>query len=152
MSDTLPPLTMSTDLCLRIARANAVLLRRFDSGLGSHHGISYSDFQLLNHLARAPGRKLRRVDLAERLGLSPSGVTRSLLPLEKIGLVTREADPRDARVGYACLTAAGAELAANATDVVDVVSRDALRSLPPSEIRALAELLGQIAGMHAVNS
>jgi DNA-binding MarR family transcriptional regulator len=150
--DTLPPLTSATALCLRIARANAVLLRRFDSGLGSHHGISYSDFQLLNHLARAPGGKLRRVDLAERLGLSPSGVTRSLLPLEKIGLVTRESDPRDARVGYACLTAAGAELAANATDVVDVVSRDALRSLPPAQIKALAELLGQIAGMHAVNS
>ena len=151
-ADTLPPLTRSTDLCLRIARANAVLLRRFDSALGSHHGISYSDYQLLNHLTRAPGGKLRRVDLAERLGLSASGVTRSLLPLEKIGLVTREADPRDARVGFATLTAAGAELAANATDVVDVISRDALRSLPPSQIRALAELLGQIAGMHAANT
>lgn len=155
MSDTLPPnppLSQSTDLCLRIARANAVLLRRFDSGLGSHHGISYGDYQLLNHLARAPGGKLRRIDLAERLGLSASGVTRSLLPLEKIGLITREADPRDARVGYAALTPAGIELAANASEVVDVISRDALRSLPPSQIRALAELLGQIAGMHAANS
>ena len=44
----------STDLCLRLARANAVLIRRFDSGLGNHHGISYGDFQLLNHLGALP--------------------------------------------------------------------------------------------------
>lgn len=144
--------TSSTDLCLRLARANAVLIRRFDSGLGSHHGISYGDFQLLNHLARAPGGRLRRVDLAERLGLTASGVTRSLLPLEKIGLVTRESDPRDARVGFAAITPTGLELVANATDVVDVISRDALRSVPPAQMTALAELLGQIAGMHAANS
>ena len=151
-TEPLAALIRSTDLCLRIARANAMLVRRFDSGLGCHHGISYGDFQLLNHLARAPGGRLRRVDLAERLGLTASGVTRSLLPLEKIGLVKRESDPRDARVGYAALTPAGTELAANATDVVDVISCDALRSLPPAETAALAEVLGQIAGMHAANT
>ncbi len=37
----------------------------------------------LYYLERAPGGRLRRVDLAERLGLTASGVTRSLLPLEK---------------------------------------------------------------------
>ena len=47
--------TTSTDFCLRLARANAVLVRRFDNALGSQHGISFSDFQLLNHLARPPG-------------------------------------------------------------------------------------------------
>ena len=57
--------------------------------------------------ARAPGGRLRRVDLAERQGLTASGVTRSLLPLEKTGLVGRQPDPRDARVGYAVITAAG---------------------------------------------
>src|SRR6476661_7172096 len=89
-------LTSTTDFCLRLARATAVLVRRFDNSLGSQHGISFSDFQLLNHLSRAPGGRLRRVDLAERVGLTASGVTRTLLPLEKIGLVTREPDPRDA--------------------------------------------------------
>lgn len=145
-------MTRATDLCLRIARANAVLIRRFDSGLGSHHGISYGDFQLLKHLAGAPGGRLRRVDLAERLGLSASGVTRSLLPLEKIGLVKRESDPRDARVGFAVLTPTGLELVTNATEVVDVISRDALRALPPAQMDSLAEVLGNIAGMHPANS
>ncbi len=145
-------LTASTDFCLRLARANAVLVRRFDNALGSQHGISYSDFQLLNHLARAPGRKLRRVDLADRVGLTASGVTRTLLPLEKIGLVTRESDPRDARVGFAVVTDAGHEMVINATAVVDLVSSEAARSIGPEQTAAMAAVLGNIAGMHATNS
>ena len=146
------PGTAALEFCLRLARVQATVVRRLDAVLGGHHGLSFGDFMLLHHLSKAPGGRLRRVDLAERLGLTASGVTRSLLPLEKIGLVTRESDPRDARVGYAVLTPAGVELAANATDVVDAISRDALRSLPPAQMNALAEVLGQIAGMHVANS
>lgn len=145
-------LTTSSDFCLRLARAYAVLVRRFDSALGSHHGISFSDFQLLNHIARAPDGKLRRVDLAERVGLTASGVTRTLLPLEKIGLVTREADPRDARVGFAVITPAGQELALNASDVVDLISREALRPFAPDQLEAMSAILGQIAGINLSNS
>lgn len=145
-------LTTPTDFCLRLARAYAVLVRRFDSALGNHHGISFSDFQLLNHIARAPGGKIRRVDLAERVSLTASGVTRTLLPLEKIGLVTRQSDPRDARVGFAVITEAGHALVVNATDVVDLVSREAIRGLPPEQVAAMAAILGGIAGMHATNS
>ena len=145
-------LTTSTDFCLRLARAYAVLVRRFDSALGSHHGISFSDFQLLNHIARAPDGKLRRVDLAERVGLTASGVTRTLLPLEKIGLVTRQTDPRDARVGFAVITPAGHALVVNATDVVDLVSREAIRGLPAEQVAAMAATLGGIAGMNSTNS
>ena len=144
--------TATTDFCLRLARANAVLLRRFDNALGSHHGISFGDFQLLNHLARAPGGKLRRVDLAERVGLTASGVTRTLLPLEKIGLITRESDPGDARVGFAVVTAAGHEMVVNATSVVDLISREAIRGVDAEQTAALATVLGNIAGMNSTNS
>ena len=145
-------LTTGTDFCLRLARAEAVLVRRFDNALGSHHGISFSDFQLLNHLARAPGGRLRRVDLAERVGLTASGVTRTLLPLEKIGLITRQSDPRDARVGFAVITNAGHEMVVNATAVVDLVSREAIRGIAPEQVAQMAALLGGIAGMNASNS
>ncbi len=145
-------LNSHAELCLRMARANAALLRRFDNSLGGHHGISFSDFQILNHLSRAPGGRLRRVDLAERLGLTASGITRSLLPLEKIGLVTREADPRDARVGFAVITPTGQELALNASDVVDLISREALRPFPPDQLEAMSAILGQIAGINLSNS
>ena len=138
--------TPSTEFCLRLSRAWATLSRRLDSALGSHHGISFADYQLLLQLQRAPGNRLRRVDLADRLGLTASGVTRSLLPLEKIGLVTRESDPRDARVGYASITPTGAELVTNATVVVDNVSRMALGGPARAQVEAGSALLAQLAG------
>src|SRR4051812_5523089 len=134
------------EFALSLARANAALLRRLDSTLGNVHGISFSDFQLLLYLGRAPGGRLRRVDLAEQLGLTASGVTRSLLPLEKIGLVTRQSDPRDARVGYAIITATGSELVTNATTVVDNISRAMLGAPPREQIEATSNLLAQLAG------
>lgn len=135
------------DFCLRLARASNALVRRFDVALGSHHGISFADYQLLRHLAHAPGCRLRRVDLAERLGMTASGVTRSLLPLEKIGLVERQSDPRDARVGYALLTPAGSELAGNAGTTVDQVSRDALAGFDSGQLQQISAVLGQLAGL-----
>jgi DNA-binding MarR family transcriptional regulator len=114
-----------------------------------HHGISFADYQLLLHLQRAEGGRLRRVDLAEKLGLTASGVTRSLLPLEKIGLVDRQSDPRDARVGYAIVTAAGSELVTNATTVVDNVSRAMLGAPSREQLEATSKLLAQLAGTGA---
>jgi DNA-binding MarR family transcriptional regulator len=144
--------TAPTNFCLRLARAHAVLIRRFDSALGNHHGISFGDFQVLDHLSRAPGGRLRRVDLAERLGLTASGVTRTLLPLEKIGLVSRQPDPRDARVGYAAVTPVGQELLVNATVTVDLVSGDLLKTVDPDHLAGMSELLGQLAGITASNA
>jgi hypothetical protein len=92
------------EFCLRLTRAYATLTRRLDNALSNLHGLSFSDFMILYYLGRAPESRLRRVDLAERLGVTASGVTRSLLPLEKLGLVLRQPDPRDARVGYGCST------------------------------------------------
>jgi hypothetical protein len=77
------PISASLEFTLRLARAQATLVRRLDQVLGGYHGISFNDFMLLHYLNRAPGGRLRRVDLAERLALTASGVTRSLLPLEK---------------------------------------------------------------------
>src|SRR5450830_904225 len=146
------PITPALDFTLRLARAQASVQRRLDATLGSHYGISFSDFMLLYYLDRAPGGRLRCVDLAERQGLTASGVTRTLLPLEKIGLVERQQDPRDARVGYAAITVTGQELLANATVVAEQISKDLLRSCPPGQFDALSAALGMIAGMNASNS
>ncbi|RZT11184.1 DNA-binding transcriptional regulator, MarR family [Duganella sp. CF402] len=146
------PISASLEFTLRLARAQATLVRRLDQVLGGYHGISFNDFMLLHYLNRAPGGRLRRVDLAERLALTASGVTRSLLPLEKIGLVERQQDPRDARVAYAALTDAGREMVGNAITVAEQISKDLLRSCPPALLDDLSNALGLIAGMHAANS
>jgi len=147
VTDSAAPLDSPTsEFCLRMARAWATLSRRLDSALGSHHGISFADYQLLLNLQRAEGGRLRRVDLAEKLGLTASGVTRSLLPLEKIGLVDRQSDPRDARVGYAIITATGSELVTNAGVVVHNVSRMMLGGPSRAQVEATSALFAQLAG------
>jgi DNA-binding MarR family transcriptional regulator len=140
------------DFCLRLTRAFATITRRLDNGLSGLHGLSFADFMILYYLERAPGARLRRVDLAERLGLTASGVTRSLLPLEKVGLVTRESDPRDARVGFATLTAAGRRLLDHALTTVRTVADEASAAVPPERMDELSALLGRLAGMHSSNS
>ncbi|KQV46413.1 MULTISPECIES: MarR family winged helix-turn-helix transcriptional regulator [unclassified Duganella] len=134
------------EFCLRLARAHATIIRRLDTVLGGHHGLSFSDFMLLQSLANAPGGRLRRVDLADRLGLTASGVTRTLLPLEKTGWVARQADERDARVGYAVITAAGHALLDNAQRTANEYAADLLRHSNDEELAPLNAVLANLIG------
>lgn len=127
----------AAEFCLALVRAAATVSRRFDGRLGGFHGISFSDFALLLQLRRAPQSRLRRVDLAEQLGLTASAVTRALLPLEKIGLVSRKLDPNDARVGYASLTAAGRRVLDEALETVEMTAAEVV----PTEDVAMAGTL-----------
>ena len=131
------------DFCLDLARAPALLAGRLDERLGTLHGISFSDFQLLSHLNRAPGARLRRAELAGRVALSASSVTRALLPLEKIGLVAREPDPRDTRLSYATLTAAGRALLPTAAETAQMVCARTLKAAP-EQFAPLATLLAAL--------
>ncbi len=133
------------DFCLRLARAQALLASRLDDTLGTLHGISFSDFQLLSQLGGAPGKRLRRADLAGRVAQSASGVTRALLPLEKVGLVTREPDPRDTRLSYATLTAAGQALLPTAAETAQMICARTLTGTPAEQLAPLAALLERMA-------
>jgi len=149
-ADTAP--SAALEFCLRLARAYAVVTRRLDNVLGSIHGLSFGDFMVLYHLQRAPGMRLRRIDLAERLGLTASGVTRTLLPLEKLGLVTRQADARDARVGYAVLTKPGQRRLTDAMASAESISREAMQAVVADQIDAASAVLGLLAGINLSNA
>lgn len=144
--------TASLEFCLRLTRAYATLTRRLDNALSNLHGLSFSDFMILYYLGRANGLRLRRIDLAERLGVTASGVTRSLLPLEKLGLVSRVADPRDARVGYALLTDAGQKLLGYALLSICPIAEEATQVMSKSQTESLIQVLGKLAGIHSANS
>jgi len=116
--------TPSLELCLALMRGAKVMSRRIDGRLGSLHGISFADFAILLQLGRAPGARLRRIDLAEQVGLTASAVTRALIPLEKIGLVSRKSDSSDARVSYASLTAAGRRVLEESLESAETLSRE----------------------------
>jgi len=125
---------------LDIRRTVALWDARVDSELGAAHGIGLSDFAALHHLAEAPGTRLRRVDLARRLALTPSGVTRLLAPLERRGIVARESDGNDARATYAVLTRAGKALVKDATATVSAIAESILGSLGERDRAAFAKL------------
>lgn len=92
-------------LLINIMKVHSIIARRFDRL--SVHGLGFSDFTILYLLESAPGEKMRRIDLAEKIGLTASGITRLLAPLEKTGFINREANTRDARVSHVVITASG---------------------------------------------
>ncbi|HET7815356.1 MAG TPA: MarR family transcriptional regulator [Candidatus Baltobacteraceae bacterium] len=112
-------LSDNVTLAVGLSRADAALRRRLEGPLGGGHGIGFTDFQILAELDSVQGARLRASDLAGRLMLSPSGITRAVLPLEKIGLVERQAHERDARGTYVVLTAAGKTRVDEAQATVD---------------------------------
>jgi len=139
-------MSTSLDIVLDLTRARTLVLRDLDHPLGSHHGLGLNDLAVLLELKEAPGQKLRRVELARRLAVTPSGIARQLAPLEKIGLVTRESNPADARLALVVLTPRGAEVAVEAGATAEEASVLALGRLwSPEEQRALGELLRRAA-------
>lgn len=102
-------------LILNLAKVQAIISRRFDNSLG---GISFNEFIIMYHLSQAPDKKLSRTDLSEKLGLTASGITRLLLPMEKIGLIKRAAHETDARMSWILLGSGGKEKLSDAMDRV----------------------------------
>lgn len=90
-----------------LLRAHAQATRLLSAQLTSEHGLTISDYEVLLRLSRAPDRRMRRVDLAEQVLLTASGVTRLLDGLESQGFVARAACASDRRVVYAVLTDEG---------------------------------------------
>jgi DNA-binding MarR family transcriptional regulator len=125
---------------LGIRRVLAIWESRIDAQLGALHGLSLSDFAALHHLAQASGGRLRRIDLARRLALTPSGVTRLLAPLERRGIVARKADGHDARATYALLTRSGSELVKNAATTLTAIAESIFASLGERDRAAFAKL------------
>jgi DNA-binding MarR family transcriptional regulator len=128
-----------------LLRSHAALTRRFTSELLERHSLTLNDYEVLLHLAHAPDRRLRRVDLAERILLTPSGITRLLAGLERIGYVDRAACEGDARVIYAVLTQAGYEKLREAAPThVDGIRSVFGERLSEGELESLAALLGRL--------
>lgn len=141
------PVSDEQALALALANAWSHLERRLDGSLGAIRGISLAEYRLLRALGGAPGAQASRVDLAETVGLTPSGVTRALRPMEKLGIVTTLKSKRDARLAIAALTPAGRELLSDASGVVDDTMKTLLKRAPrvAAEPEVLIRLLDDLA-------
>jgi DNA-binding MarR family transcriptional regulator len=132
----------------RLLRAHASTTRLLSAELQSDHGLTLNDFEALYVLSRAEGGRLKRVELAQRLLLSPSGITRLLEGLERAGLCRRTTCPTDLRVAYAELTPEGRERL-EAASCAHVGSIRALMEehFSEDELHELGEMLARLPGV-----
>lgn len=98
-------------------QAYAVVTRRLEAELQAERSLSLADYDALVQLAIADRRRLRMSELADRVVLSRSGVSRLVDRLEGDGLVARRACPTDARGSWAELTPAGLDRLRHAAPV-----------------------------------
>lgn len=121
--------------------SSAEITRQLDNSLGAIHGIGLSEFMVLQALSAAHNGSLRRIDIAESLGRTASGITRMLMPMEKIGLVEKASSTRDARVSMVKISAAGERILDDANRSFEQKSGQILAALSQEQQAALLESL-----------
>jgi DNA-binding MarR family transcriptional regulator len=137
--------TRELDAWVSFLRAHAAITRELSAQLQREHGLTLNDYEVLLHLSHAEERSLRRVDLAERVVLTASGITRLLEGLEEAGYVCKRHCESDARVTYAHLTDEGlAKLREAATTHLRGIDELFLNRYSEPDLVTLAELLGRL--------
>ena len=119
------------------------LAKKVDGQL-SIHGISFTEFMIMYYIDRSVMKTMRRIEIAESVGISASGVTRLLAPMEKIGIVERESNPRDARQSLVKLSKAGQRLYKDASVSFEDCSKSMLQSLSGNQLEKLIELSSKL--------
>jgi DNA-binding MarR family transcriptional regulator len=128
-----------------LLEAHSTLVAELDAELERAHGLPLTSYEVLMYLGDAPGGKLRMGELADRLLLSRSGITRLVDRLARQGLIERERCKDDGRGYYALLTDSGRELLAGARpDHLAGVRRHFVDRLEPAQIDALAEVWSRL--------
>jgi DNA-binding MarR family transcriptional regulator len=125
--------------------AHAVLVRRLEADLLAEHQLPLASYDVLVQLVEAPDQRLRMTELAQRVLISRSGLTRLVDRLEREGLVRREACDDDARGLFAVLTHEGyGRLRRAAPTHLRGVASYAMDRLDEAQIAALAEIMARM--------
>ena len=126
-------------------RAHATVVRALEAELLAEHDLPLASYDVLVQLSESPGRRLRMTELADRVLLSRSGLTRLADRLAREGLLTREPCPEDARGTLAVLTEAGLErLRAAWPTHLRGVEQHVLSRLTAEEVEQLGALMDKL--------
>jgi len=127
-------------------RAHATVMGQLERELADRADLSLPWYDVLLQLVEAPGRRLRMAELADRVLLSRSGLTRLVDRLQAEGLVRREPSPDDARGTFTILTDAGyRRLRGAAPAHLNGVQAHWIGHFSDDELRELGSLLGRVA-------
>ena len=139
--------SFAVDVFVRLLRGHAAATRVLSAELQAEFGLTINDYEALLRLSHAEDGRMRRVDLANELLLTASGVTRLLDGLERAGYVEKASCASDARVTYAALTAAGRERFEAASRAhVAAIHKLFEAHFDEEELATLARLLGRLPG------
>lgn len=147
-----PPITAAELTVWRtMLRAQVKISRRLQADLLADHDLALGSYDVLMHLGEAEGGRLRMNDLADRVLLSRSGLTRLVDRLQRDGLVDRQSCTSDARGLYAVLTPAGHARLAEATPTYQRGVREyVLSRLDADDLRQFGMILDKLAAEPAV--
>ena len=136
-------LTPTLKFILQFIKIQSLLTRRFDGGL---NGISLNEFMILYYLSQAREERLRRVDLANKIGLTASGITRLLLPMEKVGLLAKVINVADARVSYVMLAKGGKIKLKDTIEYAESIAEEVIIEKDLQKLKNFSDFLLQLGG------
>jgi DNA-binding MarR family transcriptional regulator len=126
-------------------RAHATVVRALEADLLAEHDLPLASYDVLVQLSESPDQRLRMTELADRVLLSRSGLTRLADRLEREGLLRREACPSDARGTLAVLTDTGLQRLREAWPThLRGVEQHVTSRLTDHEISQLSALMGKL--------
>jgi DNA-binding MarR family transcriptional regulator len=127
------------------ARAHDLLHRELDARLEQSHGLQLKSFDVLSELAASSDRRMRMSELAERVSMSRSGLSRLVDRLATDGLIQRSPCPEDARGSFAVLTARGLRRLVEATPAYEeAIHKSFLAHFDPVDLDRLTEYCARL--------
>lgn len=112
--------------------------------------VIYSEYIALSHIKRyleehpgTPGIYVS--ELAERMEIATSAVSRMLNSIERKGFITRTVNAKDRRNTYVCLTPAGSKILADSTREMGVLWKRLIKRMGDEDTRTLIELWSKLA-------
>jgi DNA-binding MarR family transcriptional regulator len=128
-----------------VLQVHAELVPYLDGQLQAAVGLPLTWYDVLLELAAAAEGRLRMSDLAERVVLSRTRVSRLVDELADAGLVGREQNPQDKRSAYAVLTAQGRARFKEAAPVyLGGIEKHFAGTLSDEELRVIAVALRRV--------
>lgn len=118
-------------------------LHKASKRMASDIGLTGPQRLAVRIIGRVPG--MAAGELASLMHLDPSTVTGILRRLEEARMITRRADPADARRMRLQLTARGREMDRRSAGTVEATVRRALASLPAQQVEAASQVLTVLA-------
>ena len=136
-------LSQPMQLILTLVKTQGQVLKPLESSL-SIHGISFTEWLVMHRLSQSSDHTIKRISLANGIGVTASGITRILLPMEKVGWVERVTNARDARVSMVRLTPAGLESYQQATQSIEHTANRVTNMMNQQQVEQCMGLLSSL--------